>query len=93
MEGRVYLSPELEGAIAQSLTDPSAANGILSPREVEVLQLITEGKSTRRVAETLSVSSKTVETHRQHIMAKLGLYSIAELTKYAIREGITTLLR
>lgn len=93
MEGRVYLSPELEGAIAQSLTDPAAANGVLSPREIEVLQLIAEGKSTRSVAETLSVSSKTVETHRQHIMAKLSLYSIAELTKYAIREGITTLLR
>jgi DNA-binding NarL/FixJ family response regulator len=91
LDGRIYLSPELEGAIAQSLVEPGAANTVLSPREIEVLQLIAEGKSTRDVAEMLSVSTKTVETHRQHIMAKVRLYSVAELTKYAIREGITTL--
>lgn len=91
LDGRIYLSPELEGAIAQALVDPAAVNAVLSPREIEVLQLIAEGKSTRDVAETLSVSTKTVETHRQHIMAKVRLYSVAELTKYAIREGITSL--
>lgn len=93
MEGRMFLSPELEGAIAQSLSDPSILMSVLTPRETEVLQLIAEGKSTKRVAETLSVSAKTVETHRQHIMKKLRLYSVADLTKYAIREGITTLTR
>ncbi len=91
LDGRIYLSPELEGAIAQGLADPASINTVLSPREIEVLQLIAEGKSTRDVAETLSVSTKTVETHRQHIMAKVQLYSVAELTKYAIREGITSL--
>jgi len=91
LEGRIYLSPELEGAIAQALVEPAAVNSVLSPREIEVLQLIAEGKSTRDVAEVLSVSTKTIETHRQHIMAKVRLYSVAELTKYAIREGITTL--
>ena len=91
LDGRIYLSPELEGAIAQALVEPAAVNSVLSPREIEVLQLIAEGKSTRDVAEMLSVSTKTVETHRQHIMAKVRLYSVAELTKYAIREGITTL--
>jgi DNA-binding NarL/FixJ family response regulator len=91
LDGRIYLSPELEGAIAQALVEPGAVNTVLSPREIEVLQLIAEGKSTRDVAEMLSVSTKTVETHRQHIMAKVRLYSVAELTKYAIREGITTI--
>jgi DNA-binding NarL/FixJ family response regulator len=63
----------------------------LSPREREVLQLIAEGKSTKETADTLSVSVKTVETHRKQIMDKLDLHSIAELTKYAIREGLTQL--
>lgn len=92
MEGRIYLSPGLEATIARSLGEPSStASEILTHREIEVLQLLSEGKSTKRVAETLSVSTKTVETHRLHIMAKLRLYSIAELTKYAIRQGITTI--
>lgn len=91
MEGRIYLSPGLEATIARSLGESSSsASEILTHREIEVLQLLSEGKSTKRVAETLSVSTKTVETHRLHIMAKLRLYSIAELTKYAIRQGITT---
>jgi DNA-binding NarL/FixJ family response regulator len=91
LEGRIYLSPGLEATIARSLGEPSStASEILTHREIEVLQLLSEGKSTKRVAETLTVSTKTVETHRLHIMAKLRLYSIAELTKYAIRQGITT---
>jgi DNA-binding NarL/FixJ family response regulator len=92
MEGRIYLSPGLEATIARSLGETSStASEILTHREIEVLQLLSEGKSTKRVAETLTVSTKTVETHRLHIMAKLRLYSIAELTKYAIRQGITTI--
>lgn len=63
----------------------------LSSREREVLQLIAEGKNTKEIAFTLSVSGKTVETHRQQIMKKLNIRSIAVLTKYAIREGFTTL--
>jgi DNA-binding NarL/FixJ family response regulator len=92
MDGQIYLSPGLEATVARSLrnSSSSATNEILTHREIEVLQLLAEGKSTKRVAETLSVSTKTVETHRLHIMAKLRLYSIAELTKYAIRQGITT---
>ena len=91
LEGRVYLSPGLEATIARSLGESSSTESeILTHREIEVLQLLAEGKSTKRVAETLTVSTKTVETHRLHIMAKLRLYSIAELTKYAIRQGITT---
>jgi DNA-binding NarL/FixJ family response regulator len=63
----------------------------LSKREQEVLQLIAEGKSTKDIAATLYVSIKTVETHRKQIMDKLDIYSVAGLTKYAVREGLTSL--
>ena len=63
----------------------------LSVREREVLQLLAEGKSTKEIAGILNISVKTVESHRKQIMDKLDLHSIAELTKYAIREGLTRL--
>ena len=66
------------------------AFGVLSLREREVLQLIAEGKATKEVAAALRVSVKTVETHRRNLMGKLHLDSVAELTKYAIREGLTS---
>jgi DNA-binding NarL/FixJ family response regulator len=66
------------------------ARPALSPREREVLQLMAEGLSTKQIAKTLYVSVKTVETHRRHIMQKLEIHSVAGLTKYAIREGLTT---
>jgi DNA-binding CsgD family transcriptional regulator len=62
---------------------------ILTPRQLEVLQLLSEGKTTKEIAFSLQVSVKTIETHRQQIMLKLGVHSIAELTKHAIREGLT----
>jgi DNA-binding NarL/FixJ family response regulator len=67
----------------------SPAFSVLTAREREVLQLLAEGKTTKQIASCLSVSIKTVETHRRQIMDKLNLDSIAELTKYAIREGLT----
>jgi DNA-binding NarL/FixJ family response regulator len=63
----------------------------LSAREREVLQLLAEGKSTKEMADILHVSVKTIESHRKHMMDKLDLHSVAELTKYAIREGLTRL--
>jgi len=63
----------------------------LTFREREILQLIAEGRSTKEIAECLQVSVKTVETHRQHVMDKLNIFSVAGLTKYAIRTGITSL--
>lgn len=63
----------------------------LTPREREVLQLMAEGYATKEVAHRLHVSVKTVETHRRQIMEKLDMHSVAELTKYAIREGLTAL--
>jgi DNA-binding NarL/FixJ family response regulator len=66
---------------------------LLSPREREVLQLLAEGKNVKEIAGELGLSAKTVETHRAHIMRKLGLRSVADLTRYAIREGLTPLER
>lgn len=94
--GKIYLCSKITGVIVDDYKqrfpgDFSLASVHLSSREREVLQLIAEGKSTKDIAFTLNVSIKTVETHRQQIMKKLKLGSVAELTKYAIREGLTSL--
>ena len=96
MAGQSYLSPALAAAagrpVPPDLTAP-AGNGRskLSGREREVLQLISEGKATKEVAASLHVSVKTVETHRANLMNKLNLFSVAELTKYAVRQGLSAL--
>jgi len=69
----------------------SAADRPLSAREREVLQLLAEGNSSKDIAKRLGVAVPTIETHRRQIMGKLKLHSIAELTKFAIREGLTSL--
>ncbi|MCB1725434.1 MAG: response regulator transcription factor [Chromatiaceae bacterium] len=93
--GRMYVSPQASGGILQDLAlGQLSGDGDTSPltaREKETLQLIAEGHSTAEIAERLFVSVKTVETHRKKIMDKLDMHSIAELTKYAIRQGITSL--
>jgi two-component system response regulator NreC len=97
MAGQVYVSPGVTGVIVNDyVRQLSAATGepaTLSQREREVLQLLAEGASTAAIAADLHLSVKTIETHRKRIMDKLELRSIAELTKYAIREGITALDR
>ncbi len=95
MARKIYLSPHIaekviKDYVALSPHDESIF-AVLTPREREVLQLLTEGKKTREIAHCLEVSIKTVETYRQQIMDKLNIHSIAELTKYAIREGLTSL--
>jgi len=93
MAGQIYVSPGVTGTIVNDyVRQLSAADepATLTRREREVLQLLTEGGSTANIAAGLHLSIKTIETHRKRIMDKLGLRSIAELTKYAIREGITT---
>ncbi|MBT1076696.1 response regulator [Geobacter grbiciae] len=93
--GETYLSPKIAGLIVGDYLNKGAPSpdsaARLTPREREVLQLFAEGKSTKEVAFLLSVSNKTIETHRVQIMRKLNIRSVAELTKYAIREGITSL--
>ncbi|MCM2358425.1 MAG: response regulator transcription factor [Geobacteraceae bacterium] len=96
LDNRTYLSPQVsELVIGDYVQQLQKGNGsafsVLSPREREVLQLLAEGNSTAQIAAGLHVSVKTVETYRQHIMEKLNIRNIAELTKYAIREGITSL--
>jgi two-component system, NarL family, response regulator NreC len=96
LKDQIYLSPAIAGVVVrQSLgrleLKRRSQEAKLSKREREVLQLIAEGQSTKEIAAKLFVSVKTVETHRKQIMDKLDIYSIAELTKYAIREGFTFL--
>jgi DNA-binding NarL/FixJ family response regulator len=97
MSGRVYLSPRVAGLVVEGFVEERALGGPLgvfnrlTAREREVLQLMAEGKATKEVARALSVSVKTAETHRRAIMQKLDLHSVAELTKYAVREGLTSL--
>ncbi len=94
-KGRVYLSPAVTGEIVRNyLAQPGVAPPAgpeLTPREREVLQLIAEGRSVKDIAGALNVSGKTVQTFRDRIMQKLQLFSVAELTKYAIRAGFTSL--
>ena len=95
MQGKTYLSPSVSRMIAddfvQGASTERSARAILTERELEVLQRLAEGKSTKEIAFELNVSVKTVETHRARLSEKLGISSIAELTKYALREGITSL--
>ena len=96
---KVYLSPRIANVVVDDYVrrTPGQQNGDasafarLTPREREVLQLMAEGRATKEIAMDLKVSIKTVETHRRQIMEKLGIHSVAELTKYAIREGLTSL--
>ncbi len=81
----------LEAALIEAPTNASSVYAILTPREREVLQLLSEGKPTKQIAYLLGLSVKTVETQAQKVMKKLNFRSIAELTKYAIREGLTSL--
>lgn len=91
-----YLSPAIADTVMKDYAsilegaDQSTAS-LLSSREREVLQLIAEGMSTRDISERIHVSVKTVESHRQQIMRKLNAKSVAELTKIAVREGLTSL--
>ncbi|MBW1896079.1 MAG: response regulator transcription factor [Deltaproteobacteria bacterium] len=93
---QTYLSPKVarfvvEGFLGHSLRKGTAAFGVLTTREREVLQLLAEGRTKHEIGDKLCVSPRTVETHRRRIMEKLGVKSIAELVRFAIREGLTPL--
>jgi DNA-binding NarL/FixJ family response regulator len=94
--GSIYLSHRVTGVVVDEYLHSGSGGGstaysLLTAREREVLQLLAEGNTTKTIAYSLSVSTKTVEAHRKQIMKKLDVTSIAELTKYAIREGLTSL--
>ncbi len=93
---KIYLNPSIAEKVIKDYIshvprESFSAFSILTKREREVLQLLAEGRSTKEIASLLFLSVKTIETHRQNIMEKLDLHSVAELTKYAIREGLTSL--
>ncbi len=96
MAGKKYISSGVARGLLDAYVELSQASSkepafvLLTEREREVLQLITEGKSTKDIGGQMDISVKTIETHRRNIMEKLNLHSVAELTKYAIREGITS---
>ena len=92
---KTYISHEIADLVVKDYlasTDPAecTSSALLTAREREVLQLIVEGKTNSKIAEALKVSIKTVESHRHTLMMKLNIKSIAELTKFAIREGLTS---
>lgn len=96
MANHIYLSAELVGIVVgemrqRQLRPTEPAGEPLTPRERELVQLLSEGYSSAEVAERLHVSIKTVGTHREHVMSKLGMHSVAEITRYALREGLTSL--
>lgn len=94
LEGRLFICPEAQAALQRAeegrteLEPPGPA--YLSNREQEVLRYIAHGENTKNIGSLLQISPKTVETHRQHIMQKLGLKSVAQLTRYAIRHRLTS---
>ena len=96
MANKTYLSPEVTDIVVRNYfrdagLPSQSAFSMLTNREREVLQLLAEGKRTGQIALLLNISIKTVDTHRYQIMQKLNIRSVAELTKYAIREGLTSL--
>jgi len=95
-QGKSYLCPDVaQAVVGASLRGAGNAadsdRSTLSPREREVLQLLAEGLSSPQIGKRLCVATTTVDTHRRNVMRKLGIHSVADLTKYAIREGLTPL--
>ena len=87
--GEVYLSPKISKAVVQSyLSNTAGPNGQLSVRERQVLQLVGEGHSTKKIATLLGISVKTADTHRAKLMDKLDIHQTAGLVRYAIRNGL-----
>jgi DNA-binding NarL/FixJ family response regulator len=92
-----YVSPGIADVVVDGLVEEGVQSSrrpsgeTLSQREREVLQLLAEGRSSKNIANSLGIAVPTVETHRRQIMTKLNLRTTAELTKYAIREGLTSL--
>lgn len=96
VNGKKYLSADIARGVVDDYVELSSSLSenpafvVLTGREREVLQQLSEGRTTKEMADSMGVSVKTVETHRRNIMEKLNIHSVAGLTKYAIREGITS---
>jgi two-component system NarL family response regulator len=93
-QDKVYISPGVEAVVLEALRHPESncsADWRLTARQRQVLRHVAEGEALKQIATQLDVSVKTIETHRRQIMDKLDLHSVAELTKYAIRQGLANL--
>jgi len=95
LEGHAFLSPQIAGYVVDTysgkIKNAAVSMAELSGREREIVQLIAEGKSSKEIAGELFISAGTVEKHRKNIMEKLNIHSIAELTRYAIKNGLSSL--
>ncbi len=91
LAGPRYVSPLVADTVLESAIHKGVEPRALSSREREIVQLLAEGHTSKEIATTLRVAVSTIETHRRQIMRKLDVRSVAELTKYAIREGLTSL--
>ena len=98
MQNRPYLGAAITGSLVEDFVRQACAQEqqaaplhMLTSREQEVLRLLADGKRVKEIAHTLNISVKTVESHRQNIMDKLEIHSTIELTRYALREGLTSI--
>ena len=95
--GQTYLSPQVAGIVLEDITKDSIfavgerANGILTPRERDILKFLVEGKSAKQISSELDLGIKTIEANRRGILEKTDSNNLADLTKYAIRQGLTTI--
>jgi len=92
LAGRTYITPRIAGEVMQNLMNPVEESGqaLLTIREREVLQLLAEGKTLKEIGAVLNVSPRTVEFHKNNIVAKTGLRTTAELARYAARHGFVS---
>jgi len=89
LRGKIYLSPGISQTVVEAyLQQNTGESNLLTRRELQVLQLVAEGKTTKEVAAALGVSVKTADSHRSNIMHKLNVHSVADLVRYAIRRGL-----
>jgi two-component system response regulator NreC len=97
MDNDIYLCPEITTTVVKEYLNKTTndeqplSTQVLTPREREVLQLLAEGHSVQKIASILHISRKTVESHRRKIKDKLNIHNVADLIKYAIREGLSSL--
>lgn len=94
-KGDVYVTPHFGQAVIESVGDPGGKSSRLvielTDRQRQILQLVAEGRQNKEIAEIMHISVKTVEFHRSRLLAKIGAHSVAELTKFAIQEGLIDL--
>ncbi|HMC83387.1 MAG TPA: response regulator transcription factor [Candidatus Polarisedimenticolia bacterium] len=87
--GKLYVSPTISDVVVGAYRGQAKLpSDLLTSREREVLQLVAEGKSTKQIAEMLGIAQKTAESHRSHLMVKLGIHEVAGLVRYAVRRGM-----